>query len=244
LDFFRFFLKTHKNDKEFVDFVKRIFGVRPKNLDLYKQAFVHKSILREDKTAAYKCNERLEFLGDAVLDNIVAEFLYTNFPKKDEGFLTQMKSRVVNGEQLNNLAVKLGLDKFTRFHQFGDSYPKSLYGDVMEALIGALYLDYGFERTKKVVLEKLVKPYLDLKKLETTNDDYKSRLIIWAQRRKKKISFEVLHERTIAGSKEFEIALKVDGEEIARSIASNKRQAEKDASAKAVKKLRISATNY
>lgn len=243
MDFFRFFFKTHKNDKELITFVKKNFGITPKNLELYKQAFIHKSILREAKDANYKCNERLEFLGDAVLDNIVAEYLYIEFPKKDEGFLTQMKSRVVNGDQLNNLAVQLGLDKFTRFQQFGDSSPKSLYGDVLEALIGAIYLDFGYVKTRKIVITKLLHSFMDIKTLEKANNDFKSRLIIWAQRRKKKINFQVINEKNISGNKEFEIVCLIDGEEVARSIASSKRQAEKHAAEKAIKKLRIGQTN-
>ncbi len=239
MDFFRFFFRTTKNDKQLVDFIRAIFGIKPGDISLYKQAFIHKSILREEKNAHSRSNERLEFLGDAVLDNIVAEFLYAKFPHKDEGFLTQFKARIVNGEQLNRLAVNLGLDKFTQFQQFGDSTPKSLYGDVMEALIGALYLDKGFEKTRKIILEKLLTKHFDIKKLASNNDDYKSRLLIWAQRKRKKVFFKLINETQKSGSKWFEIALFIDDDEVARSQAGNKRQAEKEAAHKAIKKLRI-----
>lgn len=234
---FRFFKKSNKNDKELKSYILKTFGIRAKSMLLYKQAFIHKSHIREEKNAHFLSNERLEFLGDAVLDNIVAEFLYLEFENKDEGYLTQLKSRLVNGTQLNELGTKLGFEKFTKFQQFGTSTPKALYGDVMEALIGAMYIDQGFLKTKKVVLEKIFKPNINLKKLANNDDDYKSQLIIWGQRKRKQLSFTLVKEKSNSKGKIFEIAVMVEGEEISRAEASNKREAEKLASAKALKKL-------
>jgi ribonuclease-3 len=198
---------------------------------------VHKSFIREEKNAHFLSNERLEFLGDAVLDNVVAEFLYMEFPNKDEGYLTQLKSRMVNGAHLNDLGIKLGFEKFTKFQQFGTSKPKALYGDVMEALIGAMYIDKGFVKTRKAILEKIFIPNINLKKLAVNDDDYKSQLIIWGQRKRKHLSFTLVKEKSTHKGKIFEIAVMIDGEEIARAEAGNKREAEKLASAKALKKL-------
>jgi len=234
---FRFLKRSSKNDKELKLFIYRTFGIRANSMLLYKQAFVHKSFIRDEKNAHFLSNERLEFLGDAVLDNIVAEFLYNEFPNKDEGYLTQLKSRLVNGTQLNDLGVKLGFAKYTKFQQFGTSTPKALYGDVMEALIGAMYIDKGFEKTRKVVLERIFKPNINLKKLATNDDDYKSQLIIWGQRKRKQLSFTLIKEKSTSKGKLFEIAVMVEGEEISRAEADNKREAEKMASAKALKKL-------
>lgn len=237
---FRFFKRSSKNDKELQTYILKTFGVRAKSLLLYKQAFIHKSHIREEKNAHFLSNERLEFLGDAVLDNIVAEFLYIEFPNKDEGYLTQLKSRLVNGTQLNELGMILGFQKFTKFQQFGTSSPKALYGDVMEALIGAMYIDQGFVKTRKVVLEKIFKPNINLKKLASNDDDYKSQLIIWGQRKRKQLIFTLVNEKLSSKGKVFEIAVMIDGEEISRAEAGNKREAEKLASAKALKKLNSS----
>lgn len=235
---FRFLKKSARGDSEFNKFIYSVFGVRPKKLDIYKQAFVHKSFIREEKDAHFKSNERLEFLGDAVLDNVVAEFLYHEFPKKDEGFLTQLKARIVNGAHLNDLGVKMGFEKHTRFQQFGTSTPRALYGDVMEALIGALYLDLGYVKTRKVILDRILKKHVDLKSLATNDDDYKSQLLIWAQRKKKRVQFSLVREKNTGKGKLFEIAVMIDGKEISRAEAANKRDAEKAASGKALKKLR------
>jgi len=233
----RFFKKPA--DSEFTKFIHAVFGVRPKQLDIYKQAFVHKSFIREEKDAHFKSNERLEFLGDAVLDNVVAEFLYHEFPKKDEGFLTQLKARIVNGAHLNDLGVKMGFEKYTRFQQFGTSTPRALYGDVMEALIGAMYLDLGYVKTRKAILERILKKHVDLKTLAANDDDYKSQLLIWAQRKKKRVQFSLVREKNTGKGKLFEIAVMIDGKEISRAEAANKRDAEKAASGKALKKLRM-----
>ncbi|HYG51809.1 MAG TPA: ribonuclease III [Flavobacteriales bacterium] len=234
---FRFFKKPAKNDRELQLFILRTFGIRAENISLYKQAFVHKSFIREEKNAHFLSNERLEFLGDAVLDNVVAEYLYMEFPNKDEGYLTQLKSRMVNGAHLNDLGIKMGFQKFTKFQQFGTSTPKALYGDVMEALIGAMYIDKGFVKTRKAILERIFKPNVNLKKLAVNDDDYKSQLIIWGQRKRKQLSFMLVKEKSTHKGKVFEIAVMIEGEEIARAEAGNKREAEKLASAKALKKL-------
>jgi ribonuclease-3 len=234
---FRFFKKSAKNDKELKTFILRTFGIRPKSMLLYKQAFIHKSFIREEKNAHFLSNERLEFLGDAVLDIVVAEYLYLEFPNKDEGYLTQLKSRMVNGTHLNDLGRILGFEKFTKFQQFGTSTPKALYGDVMEAIIGAMYIDQGFVKTRKIILEKIFKPNVNLKKLAANDDDYKSQLIIWGQRKRKLLSFTLVKEKSSSKGKIFEIAVMVEGEEISRAEADNKREAEKLASAKALKKL-------
>ncbi|HLP12483.1 MAG TPA: ribonuclease III [Flavobacteriales bacterium] len=233
----RFFKKSSKNDKELQAFILRTFGIRINNISLYKQAFIHKSFIREEKNAHFLSNERLEFLGDAVLDNVVAEYLYMEFPNKDEGYLTQLKSRMVNGAHLNDLGIKLGFQKFTKFQQFGTSTPKALYGDVMEALIGAMYIDKGFVKTRKAILEKIFIPNVNLKKMAVNDDDYKSQLIIWGQRKRKQLSFTLVKEKPGHKGKIFEIAVIIEGEEIARAEAGNKREAEKLASAKALKKL-------
>lgn len=233
----RFFKKSSKNDKELQAFILRTFGIRVNNISLYKQAFIHKSFIREEKNAHFLSNERLEFLGDAVLDNVVAEYLYMEFPNKDEGYLTQLKSRMVNGAHLNDLGIKLGFQKFTKFQQFGTSTPKALYGDVMEALIGAMYIDKGFVKTRKAILEKIFIPNVNLKKMAVNDDDYKSQLIIWGQRKRKQLSFTLVKEKPGHKGKIFEIAVMIEGEEIARAEAGNKREAEKLASAKALKKL-------
>lgn len=236
---FSFLKKTGNTSKQFSKYISKTFGIKPRQIALYQQAFVHKSILREEKNSHFKSNERLEFLGDAVLDNVVAEYLYDNFPNKDEGFLTQLKSRLVNGSQLNEIGLKLGFEQYTRFQQFGTSAPKALYGDVLEALIGAMYIDLGFSKTKKSILKKILIPNIDLEKIATNDNDYKSQLIIWAQRKRKQLKFKLLNERLKNNQKIFEMAVVIDDKEISKGEADSKREAEKIASGKALKKLGI-----
>ncbi|NJK87062.1 MAG: hypothetical protein HC906_14895 [Bacteroidales bacterium] len=135
-----------------------------------------------------KNNERLEYLGDAILDSIVAEYLFNKYPDKDEGFLTQMRSKIVNRENLNHIAIKLGIPNIIKSKINCENH-KSIYGDALEALIGALYLDKGFKKTRKIVLERIIRNHINMAKLQETEHDFKSRIIEWGQKNKKDISF-------------------------------------------------------
>ncbi len=191
------FIRTDKYlftpEKSFVRQLKRILGFRPRNFKLYQLAFVHKSASQFIFNDTKLNNERLEFLGDAILDSLVAEYLFRRFPDKEEGFLTQTRSKLVNRDNLNHLAIKLGIGEMIVSKMSRDNH-KSVYGDTLEALIGALYLDKGYEKTKKIVLERIIQSDININRLLATEIDFKSRIIEWGQKNKKSVSFTSFEE--------------------------------------------------
>jgi ribonuclease-3 len=160
---------------------------------LYQLAFVHKSASHFIFNNTKVNNERLEFLGDAILDSLIAEYLFRRFPDKEEGFLTQTRSKLVNRDNLNHMAIKLGIGDMIISKMSKDNH-KSVYGDTLEALIGALYLDKGYDRTKKIVLERIIQSDININRLLTTEIDFKSRIIEWGQKNKKAINFTSFEE--------------------------------------------------
>jgi len=227
---FSFFRYKDPDEKAISAFVRNKFGIRIHKADLYLQAFLHKSHLRDEPKAHERSNERLEFLGDAVLDAIVAEYLYRHFPSETEGFLTKIKSRIVKRETLNMLGEKLNLDSHIRHTRFGINNPKSLLGNAFEALIGAIYLDQGFEVTRKVVLHQILEKYIDLNAIVQVETDYKSRIIIWSQRERRRIDFVLLLEENLGAEMRYEIELRIDQEPFSKASARTKKEAEQTAS--------------
>lgn len=161
----------------------------PGRIELYEQAFVHKSINLINNHGTAVNNERLEYLGDAILGSVIADHLYVNYPDQNEGFLTKMRSKIVNGENLGALAEKMGLIPFIQTQAFGDHTLKHISGDAFEALIGAIYLDKGYSRTRRFILKNIISRHIDLIQLEKTETNYKSMLIEWGQKNKKEICF-------------------------------------------------------
>ena len=167
-------------DRKYVKALKNILGFVPGNLSLYKMAFRHKSVATLLKNKAKNSNERLEFLGDAVLGSVIAEILFKTYPYQDEGFLTEMRSKIVNRVNLNQLAKKLGFNELIEFDTKTVSITakqSSLLGDAFEALIGAVYLDKGYNFTKDFITERIIKPHVDIHTLELTETNFKSKLI-------------------------------------------------------------------
>ncbi len=169
-----------------------ILGYIPRNKKLYELAFLHRSASAITNNKPLMNNERLEFLGDAVLGSIVAEYLFSQYPNKNEGFLSTMRSKIVKRNQLNSIAIKMGIDKLIVSNIFTNS--KNVFGNALEALIGAVYLDKGYNFTKKYVIEKVLKIHIDLKQLEYHETDFKSRVIEWAQKNRMDIKFECKEE--------------------------------------------------
>lgn len=229
------FRYRNSDDKALAAFIQSHFGFWPKNTSIYHQAFLHKSHLREEPNAHERSNERLEFLGDAVLDTVVAEYLFLKFPSETEGFLTKLKSKIVKREMLNHLGEKFHLDQQVRHTQFGINNPKSLLGNAFEALIGAIYLDKGFEFTRKIILHRILEAHINLEELIKVESDYKSRIIIWSQRERKKIDFILISEANLGAEMQYEIAIQIDSEAIATAIARTKKEAEQLAAREAWK---------
>ena len=184
-------------------------------------------------------NERLEFLGDSVIDTVVAEYLFKIFPYKDEGFLTKMRSKMVSRNQLNNLARQLGLADYIESTKDIKSQPKSLLGDAFEALIGAVFLDKGYDFTKKVLVERVIKIKLDIDDLEQTETNYKSRLIEWSQKEKIDIEFRHTQEIGVNNAKQHEIELWVGNKLLAKAKGNSIKGAEQRASELACNKIKV-----
>ena len=181
----------HKGKEPYLSFAN-IVGFTPDRIDLYKEAVIHRSSTIRTSSGKWINNERLEFFGDAVLDCIVADILFKRFVNKKEGFLTNMRSRIVQRDTLNKLAIELGLDKLIISSTRNLAHNTNIYGDALEALIGAIYLDQGYKVAKSFVFEKLIKQHLNIESVITTEVDFKSRLIEWGQKNKVSVKFEVM----------------------------------------------------
>ncbi len=229
-------------DRKYVKALKNLLGFVPGNLSLYKMAFRHKSVAILLKNGSRSSNERLEFLGDAVLGSVVAEVLFKLYPYKDEGFLTELRSKIVRRANLNQLGRKLGFHELIEFDSKTvsiTSKQSSLLGDAFEALVGAVYLDKGYNFTKDFLTQRIIKPHIDIHTLELTETNFKSKIIEWCQRHGKDISFEIIANEEGENSKLFTIQISVDGENCAIGRDYNKKNAEKLAAEKACEYLKI-----
>ena len=205
------------SDKNLYQSVKNIFGYYPGNIHLYKLAFRHKSATTKKLNGIRINNERLEYLGDAILSAVIADFLFKSFPYKNEGFLTEMRSKIVSRVSLNKLSIKLGLHQLILMGTSPSSKSKSAGGDAFEALIGALYLDKGYDFTKRVIVSRIVNVHFDLEQLVISEISYKSKLNEWAQKEKHNAIFKVEEEIGEKHKKQYLVAVIVDNEIIARS---------------------------
>jgi len=194
LNFISFF-HLNKKDRGLFKAIKNVFGYSPKNVFLYKLAFTHSS-LTEGKNGIMENNERLEYLGDAIIGAVVADFLFKKFPCKSEGFLTEMRSKIVSRNSLNKLSQKLGIEKLIQIHTQSDQcvLKNSINGDAFEAFIGALYLDKGYHFTKKILINRIIKNHIDVEDLINKEFNFKSRLLEWTQREHKTLEFKVKEE--------------------------------------------------
>ena len=220
--------KLHLKNSPLQLFIRQNFGFKPKNIELYTQAFVHKSVAKKKPSGLKISNERLEFLGDSVLSTVVSEYLFENFPEQDEGYLTQMRSKIVSRKSLNSLGEKIGLEPFVKYLKGNFPY-KSLLGNVFEALFGAIYLDKGYNKAKEVFIECVLEQYIDLENLEANNTDYKSQLLIYCQKNKLSLEFRTIKEETVDGSMHFTMGAFINGELKGESIDLSKRSAEQAA---------------
>jgi ribonuclease-3 len=208
---------------------------------LFKLALKHSSIANQKGEGYKESNERLEYLGDAFLGAVIAEYLFKKFPYKDEGFLTEIRSRLVNREALNNLAVKVGIPKIIEFDTTKKTSlsHKSIYGDTLEAFVGAVYLDRGFEFCRKFILSKLILPHFDIDQIVQNNFNYKSIVIEWAQKESKEVRFEIIEEKGNSHFKEFTAQVFINDEPLSIGHGFSKKKAEQNAAFKSCEKLDI-----
>ncbi|MGL4994284.1 MAG: ribonuclease III [Bacteroidales bacterium] len=208
-----------------------LLGFYPGDIELYDLAFVHKSSSVKREDGKWINNERLEFLGDAVLDAIVAELLFQNFKNKKEGFLTNTRSKIVSREMLNNIALGLGLDKFIIVSDRTRTQNSSIFGNALEALIGAIYLDKGFEVTKTFVCKRMIAPYVDLTIVADTEINFKSKLIEWGQKNKVSIAFDLIDSYNGEDNRPIFVSeVKLEGLSAAQGIGSTKKESQQEAS--------------
>ena len=186
-------LLFHKDRESYFCFYK-ILGFFPRNIRFYEQALLHKSTSIRSEKGRPLNNERLEFLGDAILDAIVGDIVYKHFEGRREGFLTNTRSKIVQRETLNKLAVEIGLDKLVKYSTRSSSHNSYMYGNAFEAFIGAIYLDQGYERCKQFMEKKILKNYIDLDKMSRKEVNFKSKLIEWSQKTRMEVSFELIEQ--------------------------------------------------
>jgi ribonuclease-3 len=219
--------------------MKNLLGFYPNNLSVYKLAFSHRSSAEEHPSGLKLSNERLEYLGDAVLGAVVAEMLFKRFPFKEEGFLTEMRSKIVNREHLNKLALKLGIDHYMNGSIEPSAKSRSVYGDAFEALIGAVYIDKGYEVTRKLILHRFIKHHIDVEELELLEHNFKSKLINWGQRERKVVEFKLMEEVDNGGKRLLRVRVLVDGAELGKGEDYSKKRAEQIAARQACESLQI-----
>ena len=225
------------SDKNLSRSIKNIFGFYPDNIFLFQLAFRHKSASRQFVNGLKLSNERLEYLGDAVLSSIVADYLFKKFPYKEEGFLTEMRSRLVSRAQLNKLSKKLGFSSLMKVEAFCNTHGKSLYGDAFEAFVGAIYLDKGYNFTRKIIIRRVIEVHFDMEQLEKQDTNYKSQLIEWSQKEKIPIAFQVIEEVGNGYGKQYIVELKINEKSFSKGRDYAIKGAEQQAAGKALEKL-------
>ncbi len=220
-------------DKEFYSFLKKQLGIKPNNIKLYELAFLHRSASFTLSDGSVVNNERLEYLGDAIIDAIIADYLFRKFPQEREGFLTQMRSRIVNRAHLDSIATQMGLSEILISRTNKEAIKKRICGDAFEALIGAMYLDKGYRKTRDYMIGYVLKNYVNLNQLVQTETDFKSRLIEWGQKYKLQIGFETIEEYSeIESDERFAIQVTIGNVPIAKGSGRSKKEAEQRASQK------------
>ncbi|NTV83012.1 MAG: ribonuclease III [Bacteroidales bacterium] len=233
----KFVIIHFKKDKILYAAIKNLLGFYPQNIYLYKVALSHKSAPQVWLKGQQVNNERLEYLGDAVLSSVVADYLYKKFPYQHEGFLTEMRSRIVSRSRFNKLSLKMGLNKLIFQGNGSFSSSKSIYGDTFEALIGAIYLDKGYNFTKKIVIRRIIDVHLDVDEIEKTDTNFKSRILEYAQREKRPLEFKVIQEIGEGHRKQYLVELLIDNSPVSRGQDFSIKAAEQIAAEKACEEL-------
>lgn len=222
-----------KKDEQFYAEMKLLLGFVPQNLQMYRKAFVHRSIKEIDDSGNPRNYERLEFLGDAMLDAVIASYLFKKVPSGNEGYLTQMRSKIVSREHLNELGRDLDLIRFVKSNVSRSKFGENINGNIFEALIGAIYLDRGYKYCKKFVYKTVIIPYVDIEQLEGKVTSYKSLFIEWCQKEKKSFEFEVYDDTGNDSIRHFSVKLFLEEKIVAKGRSTSKKKAEEIAAKRA-----------
>ncbi|MEY3236164.1 MAG: hypothetical protein RI883_265 [Bacteroidota bacterium] len=224
---FSFFQKKRsQSELELIRFILQRFGYRLKNISFFQQAVTHKSL---SNTTEDTSNERLEFLGDAILDAVIAEYLYQRFPTEDEGYLTKIKSKVVSRKTLGEIAETMELRTIINYHKGRSINLSTIEGNAFEALMGAIYLDGGYEAVKNSIQHHIFRKYVDLNRILEEEIDFKSKLFIWSQKKRLKLDFIILSEENIGGNWEYSVIANINDTNYGRGKGSSKKMAEQAA---------------
>ena len=231
-----------RKDRESYFCFYRILGFFPRDIKVYQQALLHKSISMRSEKGRPINNERLEFLGDAILDAIVGDIVYRHFEGRREGFLTNTRSKIVQRETLNKLAVEIGLDKLVKYSTRSSSHNSYMYGNAFEAFIGAIYLDQGYDRCKQFLEEKIFKNYIDLDKMSRKEVNFKSKLIEWSQKNKMEVSFELIEQFLDEEyNPMFHTEVRIEGISAGTGTGYSKKESQQNAAQMALKKIKDAA---
>ena len=224
-------------DGDFFIVIKQLLGFKPKNIDIYQEAFTHRSANTTSTQGHAQNYERMEFLGDAMLSAIIAAHLYNKVPGGNEGYLTKMRSKVVSREHLNELGRDLELTKHLKTTVPIDQFGIDIHGNVFEALVGAIYLDRGYKYCEKFIKKRVIDPYVDIEKLEGKIISYKSLFIEWCQKNKHQFKFSIYEDTGKDTLKHFGVKLTLDGNLVGKARATSKKKAEEQAAKRAYYKL-------
>ncbi len=235
----KIFSSRSSQEGEFFNGIKKILGFKPKNISIYEEAFTHRSLNEKNSKGIPQNYERMEFLGDAMLGSVIASHLYKKVPSGDEGYLTKMRSKVVSREHLNELGRDLQLIKLLKTNIPTKQFGGNIHGNIFEALVGAIYLDRGFPYCEKFIYKRVIKPYVDIERLEGKVISYKSLFIEWCQKHKKAFKYVVYDDTGNDELKHFAVKLQLDNVTVGKARATSKKKAEERASKRAYYKLQV-----
>lgn len=238
MQFLNFFFRKNKSDEQLtlIRFVISRFGYRPTDIAIFEKAVTHKSFSNNKEESS---NERLEFLGDSIIDAVVAEFLFNRFPNEDEGYLTKIKSKMVSRKTLSDIAEEMEMRTVLRYHKGRSINLNTLEGNAFEAIIGAIYLDGGYEVARKSIRNYVFRNFVDVNKILEEEIDFKSRLFIWSQKNKLGLEFNVISEVNHGNSWEYKVLVVINQHNYGMGIGPSKKISEQAAAKETLELLGV-----
>ena len=244
MNFIRKIVQSHSEEEiELYNELKKLLNFSPRDIKIYRKAFTHRSIQLLDSKGIPINYERLEFLGDSILGSVISSYLFKKVPKGSEGYLTKMRSKIVSRKHLNELGKDLNLIRFVKSNVDKSNVGDNIHGNIFESLMGAIYLDKGYDFCQKFVYENVIVPYVDIEKLEGKITSYKGLIIEWCQKQKKRYSFDVYEDSGNESVKHFSVKISIDFEVVAKGRSTSKKKAEEQAAKRAYFAFQDQITN-